>query len=250
MKTINLLSMANGTVNVNTDKSAVITTANGMAFNFTTNQFMAMQFWLGTMAQYQLPRRLFVGDMLFTLDNVDGVKDALYEEQYRTVMEGLCILGETDKLTRFEYDGKEYLQYADRPYALQIAATHTEFVIAVGVIATPAILDTVENPQYEYSAMISAMMGGVNYGPLDVVVRRIPVVNAKLHFISLRESLERYPLVTEEETAAKVSAEAEEKTQAQKSAMAPYQAYLDAIFSSAFSLLRLQPEEPETQPNA
>lgn len=249
MKTINLLTLANAEVKPVNEKYTTITATNGMSIRIDAMEFLALQFWLGLLEKRNIPRRLWIGGTQFTLDNVDGVKEELYDVQYKAAVDTLRIYKEEPDYLAYEYEGKEYFQFEDKPVSLRCDASVTEFVITAAVIATPAILDVTDNDSNDQAAMLSAALDGLDFSKINVVFRRIPVRNAPLSIITLSESLELHPLLTPEEIAVQEAAAAAEKEFARDVAMSPYTDFMAGIFGCAGSLLTLNAEESE-QPAA
>ncbi|MGK7530171.1 hypothetical protein, partial [Salmonella enterica] len=147
MKTINLLTLANGSIERSEDDGAILQATNGFKIILSPIQFTGLQVWLREINKRKLPRRMAVGDLLFTLDNVDGVKPELYEVQYKAAVDTLRLKkGEEIKFIPVTYNGNNYLQMEDTPFAVHVTDTAVELVIAFGLVATPAVLEISEDP--------------------------------------------------------------------------------------------------------
>ncbi|QVW55150.1 hypothetical protein pEaSNUABM29_00106 [Erwinia phage pEa_SNUABM_29] len=254
MKTINLLSLANSTITRTEKDGAVFEAANGIKLTFGPVQFLALQVWLREINKRKLPRRLAVGNTLFTLDNVDQTKPELYEVQYKMAVESIRLpKGEAINFTPFEYDGKHYLQMDETPYAFHVADDVVEAVLAFGVVATPSVLEVSDDPMKDFSSVFSTLMGDFDINTnITVVMRKIPVMNAQVTVMSLAESMKTHPEMTAKELVEKEEAEAKAKETARNEAMKPYRGFLDAIFECANSMLHevQMPAEKEAEPKA
>ncbi|HHS7556393.1 TPA: hypothetical protein ACTPQ1_004685 [Salmonella enterica] len=251
MKTINLLTLANGSIERAEDDGAILIAPNGFKVTLSPLQFTGLQVWLREINKRKLPRRMAVGDVLFTLDNVDGVKQELYDVQYKAAIDSLRIKeGEAIKFITVDYNGKRYLQMEDTPFALHVTDTAVEIVIALGMVATPAVLDVTADPLQDFGTLFEAMLGGIKLGNVTTVIRRIPILNAQPNVMTLAESMVAHPEPTAEEVAAKETEAKEAHAAAQREAMTPYRGFLDAIFECAEVLMKPVVMEPAEEPAA
>lgn len=247
MKTINLLSMSNGSIET-VDDGAVLHAPNGFKIKLSSLQYNTMQLWLHVIDKCNLPRRMAVGDLFFTLDNVNDAKPELYEVQYKATVEAL-IVNKNDEypLIPFVYNEDNYLQLDDTIFAIRIGENMAELVIAAGLVATPALLEVSDNPRRDFSALFDAALVSEDCGRLTAVIRRIPVLNAQPRVLALAQSLELFPELTAEEAQAQAAAAEEERKIAQAEAMMPFRSFLDAIFECADSMMKpvVMPEPEE-----
>ncbi len=239
MKTINLLTLANGSIERNEDDGATLQATNGFKIILSPIQFTGLQVWLREINKRKLPRRMAVGDLLFTLDNVDGVKPELYEVQYKAAVDTLRLKkGEEIKFIPVTYNGNTYLQMEETPFAVHVTDTAVELVIAFGLVATPAVLEVSEDPLQDFGTLFETALGGMKLGNITKVIRRIPIRNAQPKVMSLAESMTEHPELTAEEIQAQEVAAEEERQNAQREAMKPFRGFLDAIFDCANSLMK------------
>ncbi|EED6472314.1 hypothetical protein XI41_26170, partial [Salmonella enterica subsp. enterica serovar Derby] len=61
MKTINLLTLANGSIERSEDDGAILQAINGFKIRLSPIQFTGLQVWLREINKRKLPRRMAVG---------------------------------------------------------------------------------------------------------------------------------------------------------------------------------------------